>query len=79
MLTVYRLQLSYKETSPQILTKNLWWTSVLLKLSQQSRQLYQKTELILEPSVEALQILMYLQENLLGGCNFSVGLDELQV
>ena len=34
--------------------KKIWWTSVLIKLSWQSRQLYQKREVILDPSVEAL-------------------------
>ena len=55
-----------------ILAKKSRWTSVLLKLSRQSRQLYQKTELILEPSVEALQVLIYLQENLVADVTFQL-------
>ena len=41
----------------------------------QCRQFYQKIELMLDPTVEALQILMYLQENFLGGGFFSSGLE----
>ena len=43
--------------------KTQWWTSVLIKLWPliHSPQFYQKLELILDLSVEALKILMFLQ------------------
>ena len=45
------------------------------KLRRQSRQVYQKTELILDPSAEALQILLYLKEKLIDAGFFSTGLE----
>ena len=60
-----------------ILTKNSMVDQGFKKVEQfyQCRQFYQKIELMLDPTVEAPQILMYLQENFLGGGFFSSGLE----